>query len=169
MENKPERLNVRLERFSQRVTQWTGSSWAFAFALGFVLVWAISGPAFGFSAGWQLVINTGTTIATFLMVFLIQRAQNKEGRAIQLKLNEIVASQEGASNRLVGIEDLTEEELSELHKQYLTLAERIQQRSAVLKACSVEDARDRTDEHSAKRGPSVETPGQALRSASRRA
>ena len=113
-----------LERFSTRVSQWAGSSPAFGFALAFVLAWALTGPLFHFSQGWQMVINTGTTIATFLMVFLIQRAQNKESRAIQLKLNEVVASHEGASNRLVGAEELSEEDLRVLHERYLRLLER---------------------------------------------
>jgi low affinity Fe/Cu permease len=110
-------------------------------ALALVLVWVISGPLFHFSAGWQLIINTGTTIATFLMVFLIQRAQNKEARAVQLKLNEIVAALEGASNRLVGAEDLSEDELHALHERYLKLAEQVQSRhgAALKKAVSVEE------------------------------
>jgi low affinity Fe/Cu permease len=114
-----------LERFSTKVSQWAGSTPAFGFALGFVLAWALTGPLFRFSQGWQMVINTGTTIATFLMVFLIQRAQNKESRAIQLKLNEVVASHEGASNRLVGAEELSEEDLRLLHERYLKLVERV--------------------------------------------
>jgi low affinity Fe/Cu permease len=114
-----------LERFSTRVSQWAGSTPAFGIALGFVCVWALTGPMFKFSQGWQMVINTGTTIATFLMVFLIQRAQNKESRAIQLKLNEVVAAHEGASNRLVGAEELSEEELRALHERYLRLVERV--------------------------------------------
>lgn len=114
-----------LERFSTRVSHWTGSSPAFGIALGFVLAWALTGPIFKFSQGWQMVINTGTTIATFLMVFLIQRAQNKESRAIQLKLNEVVAAMHGASNRLVGAEVLSEDELRALHERYLKLAERV--------------------------------------------
>lgn len=114
-----------LERFSTRVSQWAGSSPAFGIALAFVLAWALTGPIFHFSQGWQMVINTGTTIATFLMVFLIQRAQNKESRAIQLKLNEIVASQEGASNRLVGAEELSENDLRILHERYLRLVEKV--------------------------------------------
>ncbi|MEO8349345.1 MAG: low affinity iron permease family protein [Acidobacteriota bacterium] len=114
-----------LERFSTRVSQWAGSTPAFGIAFGFVLAWALTGPMFGFSQGWQMIINTGTTIATFLMVFLIQRAQNKESRAIQLKLNEVVAALAGASNRLVGAEEFSEEELRKLHERYLKLAERI--------------------------------------------
>jgi low affinity Fe/Cu permease len=116
----------RLERFSTRVSQWAGSTPAFGMALGFVLAWALTGPLFRFSQGWQMVINTGTTIATFLMVFLIQRAQNKESRAIQLKLNEVVASHEGASNRLVGAEELSEDDLRVLHERYLRLVKRVQ-------------------------------------------
>ena len=114
-----------LERFSTRVSQWAGSTPAFGIAFGFVVAWALTGPLFGFSQGWQMIINTGTTIATFLMVFLIQRAQNKESRAIQLKLNEVVAALAGASNRLVGAEEFSEEELKSLHERYLKLAERI--------------------------------------------
>jgi low affinity Fe/Cu permease len=114
-----------LERFSTKVSQWAGSTAAFGIALGFVLAWALTGPIFHFSQGWQMVINTGTTIATFLMVFLIQRAQNKESRALQLKLNEVVASHEGASNRLVGAEELSEEDLRVLHERYLKLVERV--------------------------------------------
>jgi low affinity Fe/Cu permease len=131
-----------LERFSQRVSQWAGSSTAFGFALGFVLLWAITGPLFHFSQGWQMVINTGTTIATFLMVFLIQRAQNKESRAVQLKLNEIVAAIQGASNRLVGAEELSEDELRALHERYLKLVERVQDPTggpALQDAVSVEE------------------------------
>lgn len=114
-----------LERFSTRVSQWAGSTPAFGIAFGFVLAWALTGPIFHFSNGWQMIINTGTTIATFLMVFLIQRAQNKESRAIQLKLNEVVAALAGASNRLVGAEELSEAELRALHERYVRLAERV--------------------------------------------
>jgi low affinity Fe/Cu permease len=131
----------RLENFSQRVSQWTGSTQAFGLALAFVLIWAITGPVFRFSQGWQMVINTGTTIATFLMVFLIQRAQNKESRAVQLKLNEIVAALEGASNRLVGAEELSEGELHALHQRYLKLAEDVSGRHgpSLKQATSVEE------------------------------
>ena len=116
-----------LERFSTKVSQWAGSTPAFGIALGFVLAWALTGPLFHVSQGWQMVINTGTTIATFLMVFLIQRAQNKESRALQLKLNEVIASQEGASNRLVGAEELSEDDLRLLHDRYLKLVERVKE------------------------------------------
>src|SRR5438128_1330491 len=107
------------ERFAHFATVWTGTSWAFAFALGIILAWLASGPIFNYSDTWQLVINTGTTVVTFLMVFLIQRSQNKDFVAIQLKLNEIVAALEGASNRLINVEDLSEEEVRTLHQHYL--------------------------------------------------
>src|SRR5438067_2326043 len=98
-----------LERVSTWATRWTGSSAAFAIAVAVIVVWAATGPIFKFSDTWQLVINTGTTIVTFLMVFLIQRQQNKDSLAIHLKLNEVLAALEGASNRLINVEDLTEE------------------------------------------------------------
>ena len=96
------------ESFANKATAFTGSSPAFIGAALIVIIWAISGPFFKFSETWQLVINTGTTIITFLMVFLIQKAQNKDSKAIQIKLNELIASNEKASNRIVDIEDLTE-------------------------------------------------------------
>jgi low affinity Fe/Cu permease len=92
-----------LERVARTITDWTGSSSAFGLAVSIVAVWAALGPLFGYSDTWQLVINTGTTIVTFLMVFLIQRAQNIEGRALQLKLNEVIAALDGASNRLIDV------------------------------------------------------------------
>lgn len=118
---KSSRNGNALERFSRQVTKWSGSSWAFIGAFGVIVVWAGTGPIFHYSDTWQLVINTGTTIVTFLMVFLIQRAQNKESLAVQLKLDEIVASLEGASNRLIDIEDLSEEEVENLRKHYQQL------------------------------------------------
>ena len=115
-------FNEGLSRLSQRITEQVGSSWAFATAVTIVAVWALTGPIFHYSNTWQLVINTGTTIVTFLMVFLIQRSQNKESLAIQLKLNELVAAIDQASNRLVDVEDLTEEELHVLKEHYRELA-----------------------------------------------
>ena len=88
-----------------------------------VVIWAASGPIFNYSETWQLVINTGTTIITFLMVFLIQKAQNKDSKAIQIKLNELIAANERASNRIVDIEDPTEKELDQLHCYYEKLAD----------------------------------------------
>ena len=114
--NKRRPLTSALERFSRQVTGWAGSSTAFAMALLVILVWAATGPLFHFSDTWQLVINTGTTIVTFLMVFLIQRSQNKDAVALHLKLNEIVAALQGASNRLINVEDLTEGEWLSEHR-----------------------------------------------------
>src|SRR4029077_2149802 len=105
------------------VTRFTGSTPAFTIAVGIILVWAVTGPIFHYSDTWQLVINTGTTIVTFLMVFLIQRSQNNDSRAVHLKLNEIVAALAGASSRLINVEDMSEEEIALLHKHYRKLAE----------------------------------------------
>src|SRR5436190_23846113 len=103
--------NNLFEIFASKVTKATGSTPVFMCALAVVVLWAISGPFFNYSETWQLVINTGTTIITFLMVFLIQKSQNKDSLAIQLKLNELVAAGEFSSNRLIDVEDLTEEEM----------------------------------------------------------
>ena len=103
---KPHGFGVWFERASRRVTDATGRPWAFGIALATILVWGATGPLFGFSDTWQLVINTGTTIVTFLMVFLIQQSQNKDTHAIELKLNELVAAMQGASNRLIDVESL---------------------------------------------------------------
>jgi len=133
-------LGQRLERLSHAVTAWTGSSWAFALAAAIIIVWLITGPLFHFSDTWQLVINTGTTIVTFLMVFLIQRTQNKDSLAIQLKLNEIVAAIPGASNRLIDIEDLSEAELMKLHQFYSRLAALAKKEVDLLRSHSIEEA-----------------------------
>ncbi|WP_229208028.1 low affinity iron permease family protein [Dyadobacter beijingensis] len=106
-----------------RITAWTGSSMAFGVALTIIVVWGVTGPIFKYSDTWQLVINTGTTIVTFLMVFLIQKSQNKDSKAIQLKLNELIAASRFASNRMVDIEDLSEAELDVLRKFYQKLAD----------------------------------------------
>jgi low affinity Fe/Cu permease len=110
--------NNKLETLSTAVTRYAGSSMSFITALLIIIIWLATGPLFDYSDTWQLVINTGTTIITFLMVFLIQRSQNKESIAIQIKLNELVASSRHASNRLIDVEDLTEEELNILHNYY---------------------------------------------------
>ena len=111
------------EQFANWATNATGSSAAFIIAMAVIIIWAVTGPVFKYSDTWQLVINTGTTIVTFLMVFLIQKTQNKDSKAIHLKLNEILASHQGASNRMVDIEDLTETELDQLHKFYVQLSD----------------------------------------------
>ena len=111
-----------LERASTAVAKWTGGTSAFGIACGIVLLWLATGPIFHYSDTWQLVINTGTTVVTFLMVFLIQRSQNKESLAVQLKLNELVSAVKGASNRLIDVEELGEDELRVLHVHYAKLA-----------------------------------------------
>jgi low affinity Fe/Cu permease len=137
-----------IERLSTTITRWTGSTSAFALACAVILVWVVTGPIFGFSDTWQLVINTGTTIVTFLMVFLIQRAQNKDAMAIQLKLNELVAAIDGASNRLIDVEDLSEEELVALHRYYAQLVRMAKKDNTLTASHSVEEAEAR---HAAKR------------------
>src|SRR6188768_1783131 len=132
-----------VERFSEAVTRWAGSTNAFGSAAGVIVVWAALGPLFGFSDTWQLVINTGTTIVTFLMVFLIQRTQNKDALAIHLKLNEIVAAMEGASNRLIDVEDLSEPEIDALHKYYKRLIELARQDDNLTTTHSIEEAAER--------------------------
>ena len=102
------------ERIASKVAAATGRPWSFALALGIVLFWALSGPIFGWSDTWQLVINTGTTIVTFLMVFLIQNAQNRDASAIQAKLDELIRAARGARNAFIGIEHLSEQELVSL-------------------------------------------------------
>lgn len=109
-------------RFSAVVTKITGGAYAFIIATLFIVVWAATGPIFKYSDTWQLVINTSTTIITFLMVFVIQHSQNKDTIALQLKLNELIASNSEASNRLISIEDFTEEELEIIKKFYSHLA-----------------------------------------------
>ena len=132
-----------LESMSSDITAWTGSTSGFVLAVVIVLAWAVSGPFFGFSETWQLVINTGTTIVTFLMVFLIQRAQNKDAIALQLKVNELVAATQGASNRLIAIENLTEHDLQVLRIFYAKLAEMARADQDVAQTHSVEEARER--------------------------
>ena len=123
MKNKTSKKPSGFERISSVVTKATGSSGAFIIALLVIIIWIVSGPVFKFSDTWQLVINTGTTIITFLMVFLIQRSQNKDSIAIHLKLNELIVAQELASNRLVAIEELSEKDLLTLKKFYKHLAD----------------------------------------------
>ncbi|WP_244850494.1 low affinity iron permease family protein [Caballeronia sp. SL2Y3] len=110
------------DNFASLVTRWAGSPFAFGLAVASIVAWVITGPIFHYSDGWQLVINTGTTIVTFLMVFLIQQSQNKDSVALHLKLNELLATHRAASNHLIGIEDASEEELRRLAAAYLRLA-----------------------------------------------
>ena len=133
-------LSQMLERFSRKATEATGTSTAFILALLVIIAWIVTGPLFHFSDTWQLVINTGTTIVTFLMVFLIQRSQNKDALAIHLKLNEIVAALEGASNRLIDVEDLTEAEISTLHSHYQELVKMAKADLKLTQTHSIEEA-----------------------------
>ena len=145
------RVGSSLERFAAIATRWTGSTTAFTLAAATIVVWGASGQFFGYSNTWQLVINTGTTIVTFLMVFLIQRAQNKDSLALHLKLNELVAAMEGASNRLVDIEDLTEQDLAVLHKYYAKLAQMAKHDLNLTTSHSIDEAKARHD-HKVGRG-----------------
>jgi low affinity Fe/Cu permease len=140
---KSNRIALLLERSATVVTHWAGSTSAFVLACTVILVWATTGPVFGYSDTWQLVINTGTTIVTFLMVFLIQRSQNKDSLALHMKLNEIVAALEGASNRLIDVESLTEQELNLLHRHYARLAQMAKQDTSLTKSHSIEEADQR--------------------------
>ena len=128
------------ERFAISVTRATGSTAAFILAFFVVLVWAISGPFFHYSENWQLIINTGTTIITFLMVFLIQKAQNKDSLAIQLKLNELVAAHEFASNRLVNVENMSEEDLKVIQKYYAGLSSLTKKEESLRQSHSIDEA-----------------------------
>ena len=132
-----------LSRFATAATNWTGSTAAFVGAALIVIIWLITGPLFHYSDTWQLVINTGTTIVTFLMVFLIQRSQNKDALAVQLKLDEIVAALEGASNRLISVEDLSEEDLKVLRIHYQRLGEMAKRDTKITESHSVEEAEAR--------------------------
>ena len=137
------RLSQAMARFSTRVTEWTGSTNAFLIALAAVLVWLLTGPIFGYSDTWQLVINTATTVITFLMVFLIQRAQNKAAKAMTLKLNELIAAVEGASNRLIDADDMSEEELQVLHGHFRELVRMAKRDINLTRSHSIEEARTR--------------------------
>ena len=143
MPRKRNALSALLERFSYHATRATGTSAAFVLACTIIVIWAITGPIFNYSDTWQLVINTGTTIVTFLMVFLIQRAQNKDALAIHLKLNEIVAALEGASNRLIDVEDLTEPEIEALRNYYRKLIDLARKDDVLTTTHSIEEAATR--------------------------
>ena len=139
-------LKHKFENISHLATHWTGSPIAFILAVSVILAWLVTGPIFKFSDTWQLIINTGTTIVTFLMVFLIQQSQNKESLAVQLKLNEIVAALEGASNRMVDVESLSEDELELLHKHYHKLAQVAKRDLDIGRSHSIEEAEARHEE-----------------------
>lgn len=133
------------ERIAERATNFTGSTTAFIIAISIIILWIITGPIFHFSDTWQLVINTGTTIITFLMVFLIQRAQNKDSMALHLKLNELVASHPDASNRLISVEDLSEKELEILRNFYEVLSLKTKKESNLHLTHSIDEANKNID------------------------
>ena len=135
-------FKVKFERYAAAATKVTGSSMAFIVAVVIILIWALTGPIFHYSDTWQLVINTGTTIITFLMVFIIQQSQNKDSLAIQLKLNELIAANDKTSNRLIVVEDLTQDELETLKQFYIKLSELARKENNLLKSHSVEEAAD---------------------------
>jgi len=138
------------DRAAGAITHAVGTPLAFGIAFLAILVWGASGPLFGFSETWQLVVNTATTIVTFLMVFVIQQSQNKDSLALHLKLNELLASQRHASNRLIAIEDLDEQELATLRRFYCRLAELAQKRG-VHQTHSLEEALEAHEEKSSGR------------------
>jgi len=142
MSKKKNNFKVRFEKISSGITRAVGTSTAFIISLFVIVTWAITGPIFHFSDTWQLIINTGTTIITFLMVFLIQQSQNKDSMALQLKLNELIASNEKASNRLIVVEDLTQNELDVLKKFYVKLSELAKKENDLHSSHSVDEADD---------------------------
>lgn len=138
--NTSKKTKQFFDRFSNTVTHITGRPVAFLSAMFIVLIWAVTGPLFHFSDTWQLVINTGTTIITFLMVFVIQQSQNKDTIALHLKLNELIAANKEASNRLIDIEDLTEEELQALKKFYVKLSKLSEKENDLFSTHSLDEA-----------------------------
>ena len=142
IKNDNKKNSKPFDKFSTVVTKATGSSYAFVVAVLFIVVWACSGPLLHFSDTWQLVINTATSVITFLMVFIIQQSQNKDTMALQLKLNELIAASSKASNRLIDVEDLTDDELKQLKKFYCDLGELAEKDNNLFTSHSVEEAKD---------------------------
>jgi low affinity Fe/Cu permease len=122
------RSSAPFARFASLVARFSGHPLAFVFAVLVIVAWLAAGPLFGYSDAWQLVINTGTTIVTFLMVFLIQSSQNREGHAVQIKLDELIRAAQGAHNALLNLEELSEAEIEKLRRRYLRLAEQARQK-----------------------------------------
>lgn len=139
------------EKFSAKITKATGKPLAFILAFIVIVIWIVTGPLFHYSDTWQLVINTGTTIITFLMVFIIQHSQNKDTTAIQLKLNELIAANKDASNRLIDIEDISEAELDAIKKFYITLAELAKKEANIHATHSLDEAKENNIEKKKRR------------------
>jgi low affinity Fe/Cu permease len=146
-------MNDLFRKFAQKTSQWTGSPWAFVIAVTIIVVWALTGPMFGYSDTWQLVINTGTTIVTFLMVFLIQNTQNRDAKAFHLKLDELLRGVKGARTGMVDLEDASDEELAELQKEF----ERIRKQRGTSSEPADEEAAEPSEEtdEPAKRQPAA--------------
>ncbi|MFT3936250.1 MAG: low affinity iron permease family protein [Chitinophagaceae bacterium] len=142
--NKSKQLGIA-EKFAAQTTKLTGSTGAFMCAFILVLIWGATGPVFHYSETWQLVINTGTTIITFLMVFLIQKSQNKDSLAIQLKLNELIAAHEFASNRLVDIENIPEEDLKVIQRYYKHLSKITKSEESLQQSHSIDEAKEMSE------------------------
>jgi low affinity Fe/Cu permease len=121
-------LRERANRAADVATTWLGSVWALALSVVLVVGWLVTGPLFGFSDTWQLVINTGTTIVTFLMVFLIQSTQNRDSEAVQVKLDEIIRAVGNAKNELLDLEELEEEDLDEIRETYMAMAKKAREK-----------------------------------------
>src|SRR6266542_3697571 len=143
-------MEVFFEKLSHSATRWTGSTAATVLAILIIVVWFIGGFFFGFGTDYQMYVNTGTTIVTLIMVFLIQRAQNKDAQAVHLKLNELLAAVQGASNRLIDVEELSEAELHTLHKHFKQLVELAKTEQRLTESHSIEEAQGR---HKKKRAP----------------
>ena len=157
-------LGLAMERFSRAVTDAAGTTPALIAAVMLVVLWLLSGPFFHFSDTWQLVINTTTTVVTFLMVFLIQRSQNKESKAVAAKLNELIAAVEGASNRLIDVESLSEDELETMRRHFRRLAQLAKQDTSMTASHSIEEAEVR---HRRKRPHAAAREGKGRRVAER--
>ena len=144
MKNKTSK-KYSFETFASLITRATGSTSAFVIAFLIILIWGATGPFFHFSETWQTIISTGTTIITFLMVFLIQKSQNKDSLAIQLKLNELVAAHEFASNRLLNVENMTEDELKVIHKYYSKLSDFTKKEETMQQSHSIDEVHEKHD------------------------
>lgn len=151
LSSKKLRVARIFNRISRYITHKAGSPIVSVIAFALIILWALTGPVFHYSNTWQLVINTGTTIITFLMVFIIQQSQNKDTAAIHLKLNELIASSERSSNRLVDIEALTEDELNILKEYYIQLSQKAEKEKDIFSSHSLDEAEDNHQEKKARR------------------
>lgn len=151
--NRQLRVARLYNKISTKITRLTGRPIALICAFLIIIAWGLTGPIFHYSDTWQLVINTGTTVITFLMVFIIQQSQNKDTAAIQLKLNELIACNAKASNRLIDIEDLTEDELLLLKKFYVKLADLAEKEDDLYSSHSLDEAHDYHEEKKASKQP----------------